>query len=505
MTESSMLLNALNHVLDQLKQTQRQTPFEMHLEETGRVAHVEKGVVFIEGLPHLKSGELVRFSGNQYGFAFNLEEKKAGIILLDRSEDIYVGMSVHRTNRVLEIGVGEALLGRVIDPLGRPLDKKNSLSFDKKRPVENHAPPLTSRLPVTEPLLTGIQAIDAMIPIGRGQRELILGDRQTGKTALAIDAILNQHDQNVICIYCAIGKEMVELQRVKNDLDDRQALDYTLLIGASGKDSPGLNFIAPYVAMAIAEDFMEKGQDVLVVFDDLTRHAWSYRELSLLLRRPPTREAYPGDIFYIHSRLLERATKLKKEAGGGSITALPIIETEEQNIAAYIPTNLISITDGQIYLSPKLYHEGILPAIDIGKSVSRVGGKTQLPIYRHLIKDLRLFYSQYQELESFARFGTRLDEETKKKLERGKRVREVLKQNRLEPLPIVDQIAFLTALSEGFFDPISLEHLPNLKEKIRTHLYQELPELTEKMNGGEVLSEEEFADFVGHLAGIINK
>jgi len=504
MSETSTLLKILDQTLNRLHQGQRETPFQISLEETGNVIRVEKGVAFVQGLPYLKSGELVRFSGRQYGLALSLEKNKVGIMLLDRSEHIQVGTRVRRTHQVLKVGVGDPLLGRLIDPLGRPLDQKNSLSLDKKRPIESPAPSLIDRLPVTDPLLTGIQAIDAMIPIGRGQRELILGDRQTGKTAIALDTILNQHDQDVICLYCAIGKETGDLQRITIELDERGALEYTILIGSTGKDSPGLNFIAPYAAMAIAEEFMANGKDVLVVFDDLTRHAWSYRELSLLLRRPPTREAYPGDIFFIHSRLLERATKLKKEKGGGSITALPIIETEEQNISAYIPTNLISITDGQVYLSPKLYQEGILPAIDIGKSVSRVGGKTQLPIYRHLIKDLRLSYSQYQEFESFSRFGTRLDEETKKKIERGKRVREVLKQNRLDPLPIADQIALLTALTEGLFDSIALESMPKLKEKIRMRIYEEMPQLIEKMNRGEEPSEKELVQFMDNLAGIIH-
>ena len=499
MNDQPSLLDTLDQAIARLHRSQREASFDISLEETGRVIQVEKGVAFVEGLPNLKSGELVQFAGKQYGLAINLEKKKAGIVLLDRSENIYVGMDVERTNKVQEIGVGKKLLGRVIDPLGRPLDHKKPPQIEKSRPIENRAPPLTSRLPVVDPLLTGIQAIDGMIPIGRGQRELILGDRQTGKTAIAIDAILNQRDQGVICLYCAIGKETSEVQRVLKDLEENNALQYTIIIAASGKDSPGLNYIAPYVAMAIAEDFMENGHDTLVVLDDLTRHAWSYREISLLLRRPPTREAYPGDIFFIHSRLLERATKLKKEKGGGSITALPIIETEEQNISAYIPTNLISITDGQIYLSPKLYQEGVLPAIDIGKSVSRVGGKTQLHHYRRLVKDLRLIYSQYEELESFSRFGTRLDKETKKKLERGKRVREVLKQQRLKPLAIADQIAFLTALTLGLFDPIPLKKIHKLKQQIQAFLYEELPEITQKINNGQEISEEEMQQFINQL------
>ncbi|PIS01144.1 MAG: F0F1 ATP synthase subunit alpha [Chlamydiae bacterium CG10_big_fil_rev_8_21_14_0_10_35_9] len=499
MNDPTLLLDTLDQVIARLHQSQEEVSLDISLEETGRVIQVEKGVAFIEGLPNLKSGELVQFTGKQYGLAINLEKKRAGIVLLDRSQNIYVGMDVKRTNKVQEIGVGKELLGRVIDPLGRPLDHKKPPQIEKSRPIERRAPALTSRLPVVDPLLTGIQAIDGMIPIGRGQRELILGDRQTGKTAIAVDAILNQRDQGVICLYCAIGKETSEVQRVLKDLEENNALEYTIIIAASGKDSPGLNYIAPYATMAIAEDFMENGHDTLVVLDDLTRHAWSYREISLLLRRPPTREAYPGDIFFIHSRLLERATKLKKEKGGGSITALPIIETEEQNISSYIPTNLISITDGQIYLSPKLYQEGVLPSIDIGKSVSRVGGETQLHHYRRIVKDLRLLYSQYEELESFSRFGTRLDKETKKKLERGKRVREVLKQERLKPLSIADQIAFLTALTTGLFDPIALKKIHKLKQQIQISLYEDLPQITQKLNKGQEISEEEMQQFINLL------
>jgi F-type H+-transporting ATPase subunit alpha len=505
MNDSSSLLETLDQVIEQLHHLQIERFREISLRETGSVTRVEKGVIFLEGLPGLQSGELVEFSGKQYGLAINLEKEKIGVIFLDRSSKIHVGMDVERTHRVLEVGVGEDLLGRLIDPLGRPLDQKKSPRLKKSRPIEQRAPSLMDRLPVTDPLLTGIQAIDAMIPVGKGQRELILGDRQTGKTAIAIDAILNQRNQNVFCIYCAIGKETSEVQRILKEFEEKNALEYTILIAASGKDAPGLNFIAPYTAMTIAEDFMQQGRDVLVILDDLTRHAWSYREISLILRRPPTREAYPGDIFFIHSRLLERATKLKKEKGGGSITALPIIETEEQNISAYIPTNLISITDGQIYLSPQLYQEGVLPAIDIGKSVSRVGGKTQFPLYRRLIKDLRLIYSQYQELESFSRFGTRLDEGTKIKLHRGERIKEVLKQDRLKPLSIADQIAFLTALTAGLFDPIPLESITKCKQKIQDSLSEVLPELTEKMNEGKDLSEAEIQQFIDILIGILTE
>ena len=352
-----------------------------------------------------------------YGIAFNLDDDEIGVVLLGDCWHLHAGDEVERTGRVMDVPVGEALIGRVINPTGAPLDGKAPIRFSQRLPIERSAPPIMDRGPVTEPLQTGIKVIDALIPIGRGQRELILGDRQTGKTAIAIDAILNQAGKNVLCIYCAIGQRASSVAKVIAELRERGAMEYTIVVVTEGNDAPGLTYIAPYAATSIAENFMADGRDVLIVYDDLTHHARAYRELSLLLRRPPGREAFPGDIFYIHSRLLERATHLREPLGGGSITALPIIETEAQNIAAYIPTNLISITDGQIYLSPTLFELGILPAVDVGKSVSRVGGKAQLAAYRAVTSDLKLAYAQFEELESFARFGTRLDERTRKILE----------------------------------------------------------------------------------------
>ncbi len=486
------------------KQLAKQLP-EFAPKEYGEVTYVQKGIAYVSGLPSAKAEELLRFANGQYGMALSLEEDRIGVVLLGLTEDIQAHMEVYRTGLVMSTIVGESLLGRIIDPIGRPLDDLRKSLGEKKRAIEQPAPRVIDRLPVEVPMQTGIQAIDAMVPIGRGQRELILGDRQTGKTAIAIDAIVNQKDQNVICIFCSIGKESAAVKRVIDDLQSNNALEYSIVVAAFGKDAPGLNFVAPYAAMTIAEDFMAKGRDVLVVFDDLTRHAWSYRELSLLLRRPPTREAYPGDIFYIHSRLLERATRVKKELGGGSITAIPIIETEEQNISAYIPTNLISITDGQIYLSPDLFQQGILPAIDIGKSVSRVGGKTQLPIYRKLLKDLKLAYAQFEELEAFSRFGTRLDEETKVKLRRGKRVREILKQNRLDTLEVAEQIALLRALTLGWFDPIDLKQINQAKSVVRQVIYEKTAEVCEKINVGESLSEEENKKFMENIHASLQK
>jgi F-type H+-transporting ATPase subunit alpha len=357
------------------------------------------------------------------------------------------------------VAVGDGLLGRVIDPLGRPLDGKGPVVSTQRLPIERPAPAIMDRDPVTVPLQTGLTVVDALIPVGRGQRELILGDRQTGKTAIAMDTILNQRDQNVLCVYCAIGQRASAVAKAVATLREKGAMDYTVLVVSEGDDAPGLSYIAPYAATSVAEFFMEAGRDVLIVYDDLTNHARSYRELSLLLRRPPGREAFPGDIFYIHSRLLERATHLRHELGGGSLTALPIIETEAQDISAYIPTNLISITDGQIYLSPALFQLGALPAVDVGKSVSRVGGEAQRAAYRAVAGDLKLAYAQFEELESFSRFGARLDEDTRKIIEHGRRIRACLKQPEFAPVSVPAQIAVLLALTAGLFDGVPLDRM----------------------------------------------
>jgi F-type H+/Na+-transporting ATPase subunit alpha len=373
--------------------------------EVGTVISVATGIAKVSGLPGVGFEELVKFPGDVLGIAFNVDEDEIGVVLLGEYQTLHAGDEVERTGRVMDVAVGDELLGRVIDPLGQPLDDKGSLTINKRLPIERPAAPIMDRAPVTVPLQTGLMVIDALIPIGRGQRELILGDRQTGKTAIALDAILNQRGKNVICVYCAIGQRASAVAKVVANLREKSAMDYTVVVVAEGNDAPGLAYITPYAATSIAEYFMEKGHDVLIVYDNLTKHAEAYRELSLLLRRPPGREAFPGDIFYIHSRLLERATHLSKELGGGSLTALPIIETEAQDISAYIPTNLISITDGQIYLSPSLFELGVLPAVDVGKSVSRVGGAAQRAAYRAVAGDLKLAYAQFEELETFARFG----------------------------------------------------------------------------------------------------
>ena len=485
--EDRELQAVLDETLTVLDRSLEKHRAKLRFQEIGKIWSLGKGIARIQGLPNVKSDELISFPGNRLGIAFNLDPEEVAVVLLDESEDIKAGQEVHRTGRVMDVPVGEALLGRVVDPTGRLLDEHGTIRTLEKRPIEHEAPGIMDRAPVSVPLQTGIQVVDALIPVGRGQRELILGDRQTGKTAIALDTIINQKDKGVICVYCAIGQQSSAVARVIADLRKFDAMKNCIVVAATGEDTPGLNFIAPYAATTMAEYFMEQGRDVLIVYDDLTRHARSYRELSLLLRRPPGREAFPGDIFYIHSRLLERSTHLREEFGGGSLTALPVIETEAQDISAYIPTNLISITDGQIYLSPRLFEEGVLPAVDVGKSVSRVGGKTQLPAYRAVAGDLRLSYSQFEELETFARFGTRLDEETRKTLERGRRVREVLKQPQYEPIPVPEQIAILLAVTSGIFDELPLDEIPEAKDMIRKAVGIKLPELYLRIQSGEEL------------------
>jgi F-type H+/Na+-transporting ATPase subunit alpha len=463
------------------------------VEEVGRILYVGHGIARVGGLPDVQLDELLRFPGGVLGMAFNLDESEVGCILLGRSPEIRAGMEVRRLRRLLDVPVGESLLGRVITPTGLPLDGRGGMSGLDRRPIEVEATPIMDRAPVTTPLQTGIKVVDALIPIGRGQRELILGDRQTGKTAVALDTIINQRGKDMICVYCAIGQRSSAVAQLIADLEQHEALPYSVVVVASAEEPPGLQFSAPYAATSIGEYFMEQGKDVLVVYDDLTRHAWTYREISLLLRRPPGREAYPGDIFYIHSRLLERATQLRPELGGGSLTALPIAETEAQNVSAYIPTNLISITDGQIYLSPTLFQRGVLPAIDVGQSVSRVGGKTQLPAYREVAGDLGLSYAQFEELETFARFGTRLDEETRHTLARGERVREVLKQPQYQTVPVAEQIAVFLAVTGGYFDDMPLDEMSAAQDRLRAVVRERLEPVSRRIEAREKLTEEDKA------------
>lgn len=466
-TTTDQIFEAVEETLGRLGTLVSGRPTGPAIGEVGRVQDTGEGVAHILGLPDVQSEELVRIGTSGRGLAFNLDPGSVGVVLVDAPTAIAAGTPAHRTGRVIDVPVGERLLGRVIDPLGRALDGRADPQLADRRPIERASRSLFDRQPINEPLQTGLKVVDALVPIGRGQRELIIGDRQTGKTAIAVDAIINQRDSEVLCVYCAIGARSTAVARVVADLRAYGALDHTVIVATTGDDLAGKQFIAPYAATTIAEYFMDNGRDVLVVYDDLTRHARAYRELSLLLRRPPGREAFPGDVFYIHSRLLERATHLSEELGGGSLTALPIIETEAENLAAYIPTNLISITDGQIYVSPRLAQQNVMPAVDVGRSVSRVGGRAQLPAFREVTEDLRLAYSQFEELERFSRYGARLEEERNRELERGRRVREALKQAQFEPLSAPDQIAAMLAVTEGLFDDLPIADVADAERHVR--------------------------------------
>ncbi len=464
--------------------------FTIKPREVGLVTSVSTAIAKVSGLPSAGFEELLEFPNGLFGIAYNIDVDEIGVILLGKDSLLKTGDEVERTGRVMDVPVGNSLIGRVVDPLGQPIDDKGPIIHKDRYAIERPAHAIMDRSPVTIPLQTGIKVIDALIPIGRGQRELIVGDRQTGKTAIAIDAILNQKDKNVLCVYCAIGQRASAVAKVIANLREKDAMEYTIVVVAEGNNSPGLEYIAPYAATSIAEYFMEQGRDVLIVYDDLTHHARAYRELSLLLRRPPGREAFPGDIFYIHSRLLERSTHLSNALKGGSLTALPIIETEAQNISAYIPTNLISITDGQIYLSPKLFELGNLPAVDVGKSVSRVGDKAQLPAYLS-IANLKLEYAQFEELETFARFGTRLDENTKKTIEHGKRIRECLKQPELQQMRVSEQIVILLALKNGLLDTIPLEKIKDAQDSLLTNFNNFPDEIIERLFSDIKLSDDD--------------
>lgn len=464
---------------------------QLNPREVGTIASVSTGIARVSGLPGVGFEELVQFPGGVLGIAFNLDEDEIGVVLLGDYWSLHAGDEVGRTGRVMDVAVGDGLLGRVIDPLGRPLDGNGPVVASERLPIERPAAPIMDRAPVTVPLQTGLKVIDALIPIGRGQRELILGDRQTGKTAIAIDTILNQKDQDVLCVYCAIGQRASAVAKAIAVLRENGAMEYTVVVVTEGNDPPGLAYIAPYAATSVAEHFMETGRDVLIVYDDLTQHARAYRELSLLLRRPPGREAFPGDIFYLHSRLLERATRLREERGGGSLTALPVIETEAQNISAYIPTNLISITDGQIYLSPSLFELGVLPAVDVGKSVSRVGGKAQRATYRAVTGDLKLAYAQFEELETFARFGARLDEDSRRIIEHGRRIRACLKQPEFSPVSVPAQLTTLLALSEGLFDSVTVEDMTDAERCIHEAAVHIPPDVSARFETAKELSDED--------------
>ncbi len=491
MTSPESLSAVFEHTLSEIAEARCAFSPTLSPHEVGTITSIATGIAHVSGLPGVGFEESVRFRNGISGIVFNLDENDIGVVLLGDYAELKTGDEVERTGQVMDVAVGDALIGRVIDALGRPLDGKSPLPEAKRMPIERPATPIMDRAPVIVPLQTGVKVIDALIPIGRGQRELILGDRQTGKTAIAIDTILNQRDKNVICIYCAIGQRASAVAKTIANLEQHGAMSHTIVVVAEGNDPPGLTYITPYAATSIAEHFMEAGRDVLIVYDDLTQHARAYRELSLLLRRPPGREAFPGDIFYIHSRLLERATHLLPALGGGSLTALPIIETEAQNLSAYIPTNLISITDGQIYLSPSLFELGVLPAVDVGQSVSRVGGKAQHAAYRAVAGDLKLAQAQFEELETFARFGTRLDENTRKTIEHGRRIRECLKQAESAPVSVAAQISVLLALSAGLFDAIPLEAMTNAGQAV-SHAATQIPAaISQRFETAEILSQED--------------
>lgn len=438
---------------------------EMSVTDVGTVLQIGDGIALIHGLNDVMAGELVEFHNGVLGLAQNLEESNVGVVILGPYEEISEGDEVKRTGRIMEVPVGEEMIGRVVNPLGQPIDGQGPINATKTRPVEKKATGVMDRKSVDEPLQTGIKAIDALVPIGRGQRELIIGDRQTGKTTVAIDSILNQKDQDTICIYVAIGQKDSTVRANVEKLRQAGALDYTIVVSASAADPAPLLYIAPYSGVTMGEEFMFNGKHVLIVYDDLTKQAAAYRELSLLLRRPPGREAYPGDVFYLHSRLLERAAKLNDDLGGGSITALPIIETQAGDISAYVPTNVISITDGQIFLQSDLFFSGVRPAINAGQSVSRVGGSAQIKAMKKVAGTLRLDLASYRELESFAQFGSDLDEFTAKKLARGERTVEVLKQGQNNPLPVEHQVFIIFALTKGYLDDIPVQDITRFEEE----------------------------------------
>lgn len=436
--------------------------------ETGTVLMVGDGIAKASGLTDCMSGELLEFEDGTMGMAQNLEENSVSIVLFGSDQGIGEGQTVKRTGKVVSVPVGEALIGRVVNAIGQPVDGKGPIDTDAFRPVESQAPGICERQPVKEPLQTGIKAIDSMIPIGRGQRELIIGDRQTGKTTIAVDTIINQKGNGVICIYVAIGQKRSTVSGLVEDLRKAGAMDYTIVVSASASEPSPLQYIAPYCGCAMGEYFMEKGRHVLIIYDDLSKHAVAYRALSLLIRRPPGREAYPGDVFYLHSRLLERAAKLSDERGGGSLTALPIIETQAGDVSAYIPTNVISITDGQIFLETELFHSGLMPAINPGISVSRVGGNAQIKAMKKVAGSLKLIYSQYRELQSFAQFGSDLDADTRARLAQGERIVEILKQDKNNPVPVEKQVAIIYAATKGYLDAVETASVRDYE----TGLYQ---------------------------------
>ncbi len=451
------------------------------VEEVGQVIEVGDGIARISGLENCQAGEMVEFKDGTRGLALNLEEETIGAIILGNYTSIKEGDQVKRTKQILSVPVSQEMVGRVVDPLGNPLDGKGSFKAEDHYQIEKIAPGVMTREPVSEPVQTGIKAIDSMIPIGRGQRELIIGDRQTGKTAIAIDTIINQKNQNMICIYVAVGQKESKIAKIVEKLKETGAMEYTIVVLAGASDPAAMSYLSPYAGVAMAEYFMDQGKDALIVYDDLSKHAWAYREISLLLKRPPGREAYPGDVFYLHSRLLERACRRNQESGGGSITALPIIETQAGDVSAYIPTNVISITDGQIFLESNLFYKGVRPALNVGISVSRVGGSAQIKAMKKVAGKLKLTMAQYRELEAFAQFASDLDPETKKSLDRGERITELLKQPQYSPIPVELQTAIIYAANNGYLDQVKIEDIHSWEQKFYTFLENSKTELLKQL------------------------
>ncbi len=463
-------MKSTEHIIARLQKELESFSTTPQAEHVGTVLEVGDGIARVDGLSNVRMSEMVLFPNDVLGVALNLEEDTVSTIVLGDERYLQEGATVQATGRILDVPVGDALLGRVLDPLGRPLDGKGPVATTETSPVEKIAPGVIARASVHQPIQTGIKAIDAMIPIGRGQRELIIGDRQTGKTAIAVDTILNQKGSGVLCIYVAIGQKTSKVAKIVALLEEAGAMEHTIVVVASAADPASLAYLAPFAGCAMGEYFRDHGRDALIIYDDLSKHAWAYRQISLLLRRPPGREAYPGDVFYLHSRLLERAAKLSAEHGGGSLTALPIIETQAGDISAYIPTNVISITDGQIYLESDLFYQGVRPALNVGLSVSRVGSAAQVKAMKKVAGRLRLDLAQYRELAAFAQFGSDLDETTRNQLERGRRLTEILKQGQFQPMAVEHQVAILYAATQGMLDDIAVEKIRPFEEHFHAHL-----------------------------------
>ncbi len=475
---------SMNSIIEELKKNISSFEKQVEVEEVGKVLEVGDGIARLSGLTKCQASEMLEFPGGTFGVALNLEEETVGAVILGDYTHIKEGDTVKRTGRILSVPVGEELIGRVVNPLGVAKDGGAPIASKKFYPIEKIAPGVMTREPVTQPVQTGIKAIDAMIPVGRGQRELIIGDRQTGKTAVAIDTIINQKGQDMICVYVAVGQKESKIARIVAKLKETGAMDYTIVVAAGSSDPASLLYIAPYAGVAMAEYFMDKGKDVLVIYDDLSKQAWAYREISLLLRRPPGREAFPGDVFYLHSRLLERACRRNKESGGGSITALPIIETQAGDISAYIPTNVISITDGQIFLESDLFFRGIRPALNVGISVSRVGSAAQIKPMKKVAGKMKLNMAQFREMEAFAQFASDLDAETKKQIDLGQRLVEILKQPQYQPVPVANQVAVIYALNNGYASDVAVKDIRDWEAKLHEYMNKTKPGLLEKISKG---------------------